>query len=667
MALHKLSKTYQKSLRCDYLGCTAAVALINEQFIREAIEFVRQAKSTHGTVKTVIYTSNEGVRILYENEQKYTTLVPNTMVAGCAIGKHPFNDTVGCVYISPLSGYHYPAFVHVYRCESNRIAQKLLLRLKQYISNSVHRNRVLTLEKRLLKLNLLNTDRLITASSNDTTILSQDLFNNQTETSNTTSNHYNRSNNSGSNSYRVETENNNNENNPIKSITEEFQKKIDKNQPILFPPKDYDTMRRVHGHIERADEWRSREPTIVGFSSINSDENRVQRQIEPLNSNKMMVNDNNNQKQSFQNEPRTNGRSLSSISSTNSTGDRQRSLTQRSDLTADPVETVSLAFDFLKDETGSIFSDGDLENEPITNNINNRPVFRFRPPDITSTNKKLSIGRGQASFNVVPEHENNVGSTDDLKASATEFSAYHRDSNNGRNAHAQVDEQYRRQPPPNVSKSTTAQSNSPARAKSETRLHQQQINGQQQQRSNGLIGPRYENRVVHTGQPSSMNPVWTGPTPQSNIALLSTSSSNMIQQNTNNIHELSSSSERRNPDMPVHPLYSSYPQSGYKASVIDDYSSGRLSKGNVVDNNNNNHLNRHVTNGNGINSKKQATSSQLRTAAQFPTNEFILKSSNGNLLRNHVTPITREYRPHSLVVDPTIYNLSPQNPLDVYY
>ncbi|CAF1005288.1 unnamed protein product, partial [Didymodactylos carnosus] len=601
MALYKLSKTHQKTLRCDYLGCTAAVALINEQLIREAIEFVRQAKFTHDIVKTIIYTTNDGVKIVYDNEQKYTTQVPSTMVAGSAIGKYPYNDTVGCIYISPLSGYHYPAFVHIYRCESNRIAHKLLLRLKQYISNNSHRNRVLTLEKRLLELNLLNTDRFMTTSSTDATILSQDLFDNKTKisTTNITPSDYNNTYNSSSNSHVV-TDNSNNENNPIKSITEEFQKKINKQQPMLFPPKDYDTMRRIHGHVEKSNEWRSREPTIVGFSSINNDENRVQRQIQPQNSNKIMTSSNNDQKQPFQNEPKTNGRSSSSISSTNSTNDQQRSLTQRSDLTTDPVETVSLAFDFLKDETSSNLTDGDienLENEFTNSNINKRPVFRFRPPNITSITKRLFSGRGQTSFNVVTEDENSVGSTGDLKSSSIEFSAYSRDMNNGRNGYSHPNEQYRRQPPLNVLKSTVVQDNSP-RAKSETRLYQQQ-------RSSGLLSPRYENRVMNSGQPSSMNPLWSGPTSQPNIMLLSAQSSNITYQNRNNIHELSLPSERRNTGIPAHPLYSSYPQNGFKTSIIDGYSNGRLSRGNVVDYNKNNQLNGRLTNGNGIYNKKQ--------------------------------------------------------------
>jgi len=52
------------------------------------------------------------------------------------------------------------------------------------------------------------------------------------------------------------------------------------------------------------------------------------------------------------------------------------------------LETVSLAFDFLKDETGSILTDngGNIEHLE-TEEQDKPPVFRFRPPQITGITK----------------------------------------------------------------------------------------------------------------------------------------------------------------------------------------------------------------------------------------------------------------------------------------
>ena len=50
------------------------------------------------------------------------------------------------------------------------------------------------------------------------------------------------------------------------------------------------------------------------------------------------------------------------------------------------LETVSLAFDFLKDETGSIMSDNDGNVESLeTEEQDKPPVFRFRPPPPPTT------------------------------------------------------------------------------------------------------------------------------------------------------------------------------------------------------------------------------------------------------------------------------------------
>ena len=48
------------------------------------------------------------------------------------------------------------------------------------------------------------------------------------------------------------------------------------------------------------------------------------------------------------------------------------------------METVSLAFDFLKDETGSIFTDNEPPIEPVESakKTNDLPIYRFRPAQI---------------------------------------------------------------------------------------------------------------------------------------------------------------------------------------------------------------------------------------------------------------------------------------------
>jgi hypothetical protein len=262
MAMHKFPKP--KTFHLDYCGCTAAALLLNESSIREALNLVRQSKSKREFVRTRLSVSKDGVKIIYEDEQSYSTYVPAAMIAGSTTGKAYFRDTVGrsfevlmnmsssffvllgVVYISPLTGRHYPAFVHVYRCDSSRAAQKLLIRFRAYTFLEDHRSQIAQLEHKLLEHNLLTVDhsqsvKVSSRSSNTTTTLESTRTNTAVSSSSASS---------GSRPEKID---------PVKSITEELQKKIDSHEPLLFPPKDYDTIHAGHGHIQRAQAWKSTE------------------------------------------------------------------------------------------------------------------------------------------------------------------------------------------------------------------------------------------------------------------------------------------------------------------------------------------------------------------------------------------------------------------------
>jgi hypothetical protein len=116
------------------------------------------------------------------------------------------------------------------------MAQKLFSRLRSYLLIESHRLRIIQLEEQLLERNLLNIDHFNARKSQkiDTGISATPPTN--------------------SNNNRQE-----NKIDPMKSITEELQKKMNSNQPILFPPKDYDTLHAAHGNIQRAQAWKSTE------------------------------------------------------------------------------------------------------------------------------------------------------------------------------------------------------------------------------------------------------------------------------------------------------------------------------------------------------------------------------------------------------------------------
>jgi hypothetical protein len=93
MALHKFSKP--KTFHVDYCGCTAAALLLDESSIRYAINLIRQVKPKHEYVRTSISVSKDGVDIVYDNDQKFSTHVPSSMIAGSNIGKSSSHDSVG--------------------------------------------------------------------------------------------------------------------------------------------------------------------------------------------------------------------------------------------------------------------------------------------------------------------------------------------------------------------------------------------------------------------------------------------------------------------------------------------------------------------------------------------------------------------------------------------
>jgi hypothetical protein len=93
MALQKFSKP--KTFNVDYCGCTASSTLLDEISIRYAINLIRQVKSKRDFVKTSISVSKDGVDIIYDNDQKFSTHVSALMIAGANIGKSSLHDTVG--------------------------------------------------------------------------------------------------------------------------------------------------------------------------------------------------------------------------------------------------------------------------------------------------------------------------------------------------------------------------------------------------------------------------------------------------------------------------------------------------------------------------------------------------------------------------------------------
>ncbi|CAF2925283.1 unnamed protein product [Rotaria sp. Silwood2] len=552
MALNKLSRP--KIFRVDYCGCTAAALLLNDQTIRDAIDFIRQVKTKRDFIKTTLTVLKDGIKITYDDEQKFSTLVPSTMIAGSAVSKTPYDDTVGVVYISPLNGQHYPAFVHIYRCDSSRTAQKFLSRLRAYLLVESHHLQIVQLEQQLLNRNLLNIDDFNARKSqkkNTGVSLS-----------------------SASSDSRQEKKPD-----PMKSIAEELQMKINSKEPILFPPKDYDTVHVAHGNIQRAQAWRSTDPAIVGYSLIHPDDNRTRQNLQ---TNVLPIT--------------TDERKNKAVIENNNA--RSRLPTYRSDATVDPVEAVSLAFDFLKDETSSIFTDNDGNIEhPAMQQPTKPSVYRFRPPPITAVTKKLFTRNNNYELtNGLPQ--SNASSRNDLDA----YNSNNNNNNNNNNNFIQ----------------------NRNRTRSEMRLDYDQ-------QPNVHHNPFYESRLVKgSGAAITMNPIWTAQSP----TMVSSQPNLLLDQNlidsTAFHHQLTPQMEPQISSIPVQQsLYASYPDN--KPGMMKQQQENQQQRP--------------------VPSQHQSNRKQAAQSQYLDTNEFILRASNGQPLRNVQYPnrhISRDYRPHSM-------------------
>jgi hypothetical protein len=151
------------------------------------------------------------------------------------------------------------------------------------------------------------------------------------------------------------------------------------------------------------------------------------------------------------------------------------------------------------------------------------------------------------------------------------------------------------------------------------------------------LNPRYETRLVNgSGAPITTNPLWTTVSPA-----MAGSQPNLLSPEMPFYRQLSPQSERRIPSAPVQQqIYASYPDNKSTAMIQEQENQQKRV------------LQQY--------DRKQKTQSDY-----LDTNEFILRASNGQPLRNaqyssrQMPGVTRDYRPQSMNVNSSM--------LDVYY
>jgi hypothetical protein len=178
------------------------------------------------------------------------------------------------------------------------------------------------------------------------------------------------------------------------------------------------------------------------------------------------------------------------------------------------------------------------------------------------------------------------------------------------------------------------------RSRSETRLYYDQ-----DQQTNMHLSPRYESRLINgSGAPISTNPLWSAASPSMAGSQPNLLSPQSLADSTPLYHQRNSQMERQMSSTHLqHSLYASYPDN--KPGMITQQQENQQKR---------------LASGQQQHNRKQATQSQY-----LDTNEFILRASNGQPLRNAQHPnrqVSRDYRPHSINLNGTDGTM-----LDVYY
>lgn len=296
------------------------------------------------------------------------------------------------------------------------------------------------------------------------------------------------------------------------------------------------------------------------------------------------------------------------------------------------VEAVSLAFDFLKDETSSIFTENDGNIEHLSAEQQNKPaVFRFRPPQISAITKYilhiLLIGIETVSIlsrKIFSRNNNNNNNGYQSNNDLTQSNSSSRDK-----LDTYYNHQYNHHPPNKQYHFPNGQ-----RARSETRLY----DDEPPTPAHMHLSPHYGSRLAAgSGAPITTNPIWNDSTP-----IMVGSQPNLLSYERN--VESAPLYRQFNPLPSQTTLYGSYPDTKPELnSRQQDYQQKRLGGGAPV-------------------APHPLTRQHNPQSQYLDTNEFILRASNGQPLRNAQFPnrnVTRDYRPHSMDVNGAL--------LDVYY
>jgi len=241
-----------------FLGAKESKGLRGEEYIVPVVHYLTSKEKEQPPIKVTLQLSNKGLKIIQnvagkrihdQFRENVKHFIPHHAIT-CTVRDE---DVVSCILLIYNPATACPVHVHSYRCDSPETAQMLHEQLQILVDRPENQKKFLEIESRLAEKGLLQRN---TSSAGSSKLGSDGRS-------------VGRGSDSGAGSDKGS------QLNPSEkiatmydSLAAELREKLGAKQPLLLPPRDYDTVNRSKGNIIGIDERKSLNPKVVGNAEV---------------------------------------------------------------------------------------------------------------------------------------------------------------------------------------------------------------------------------------------------------------------------------------------------------------------------------------------------------------------------------------------------------------
>ena len=191
-----------------------------------------------------------------QGEESVKHFIPHHAITCVTQADKPNQDVVSCILLIYNPATSCPVHVHSYRCDSVETARLLRDQLSVLVERPDNQKKFLEIESRLQEKGLLHRN----ASNAGSSKLGSD------------GRSLGRGSDSGAGSDKGSQLNTSEKiASMYDSLAAELREKLGGKQPLLLPPRDYDTVHRSRGNVMTTEERRSLNPNVVGTIGVMAD------------------------------------------------------------------------------------------------------------------------------------------------------------------------------------------------------------------------------------------------------------------------------------------------------------------------------------------------------------------------------------------------------------